>query len=132
VRQLIANTSRLKEVAMWERTLRRYGGVLLALRSQEKEEHGRQTWNEQTTKRRRHMKSESVELERLLEMAELQDLAPSLTHYLVKARSAREARRIIQKEGGGSDAVVDTRRLFSFASSCLSNSNKPTSSIIIC
>jgi len=78
------------------------------------------------------MKSRTVDLERFFEVAELQDLAPSYTYYLVQARSAREARRIIQKEGGGSDAVVDTRRLFSFASSCLSNSNKPTSSIIIC
>ncbi len=52
------------------------------------------------------MKSRTVDLERFFEVAELQDLAPSYTYYLVQARSAREARRIIEEEGGGSDAVV--------------------------
>jgi hypothetical protein len=54
------------------------------------------------------MKSEPVELERLFEVAELQNLVPSFAYYLVKARSAHEARRIVEEEGGASDAVVES------------------------
>jgi hypothetical protein len=40
IRQAIVVIIRLKEVAMWKRTLRQYGSVILALRSEEKEESG--------------------------------------------------------------------------------------------
>jgi hypothetical protein len=54
------------------------------------------------------MKSRTVESERFFEVAELQDLAPSYTYFLVKARSAREAHRLIEEEGDVSDAVVES------------------------